>query len=315
MIQSSRLLNQAHFRESNVSIRTIVAAVALETDNDPVIARAMQLARQHGARLVFIHVIEDVFHRDEALPASVDAATLQRTAEQAAGDRIRGMIGDALPQGGVDIILETGKPYEVIHEIAQREQADILLIGPGNARSVRERVFGSTADRLVRIATSPVLVVRGAAVIPYAHVSVAMDFSAPARAAFEAAARLAGQAEMELVHMVEIPLTYEQAMLKAGTPKMEIQRYRRSKVSAARRQLVEFVTEPRGFSVEPSLRIVQGEASAALVRLSRSGRTDLLALGLHSRNKMARALLGSVARRVLQGAACDLLVVGAKALP
>jgi nucleotide-binding universal stress UspA family protein len=188
-----------------------------------------------------------------------------------------------------------------------------LLIGPGNARNIRERVFGSTADRLVRIAASPVLVVRIAATKPYAHVSVAMDFSEPARAAFEAAAHLAGQAEMELVHMVEIPLSFEQAMLKAGTPKLEIQRYRRGKVNAARAQLIDFAEEPRAFTVQPSLRVLQGGASTALVRLSRSGRTELLALGLHSRNMVARALLGSVARHVLQAAKCDILVVGAKA--
>jgi len=297
-----------------MSIRTIVAALALEIDADPVVSRALQLAQQHGARLIFIHVIENVFHYDEGLPAPADATSLQRTVEQTAYDRICMMIEeDGARRDTAEIILEIGKPYEVVHELAQREQADILLIGPGKARSVRERVFGSTADRLVRIAASPVLVVRTAGAKPYAHISVAMDFSGPSRAAFEAAAHLARQAEMELVHMVEVPLTFEQAMLKAGTPKMEIQRYRREKMRAARRQLTAFAAEPRSFSVKPGLRVLQGEASAALVRLSRSGRTDLLALGLHSRNMMARALLGSVARRVLQDATCDILVVGAQA--
>ncbi|HWJ69814.1 MAG TPA: universal stress protein [Sphingobium sp.] len=295
-----------------MSIRTIVAALALETDDDPVAARALQLARQHGAKLVFIHVIENGFGQAESLPAPADAATLQAAVEQAAGARIRAMIGEARPQEAV-IILEAGKPYEVIDHLARREQADLLLIGPGKARNVRERVFGSTADRLVRIADRPVLVVRAGGAASYAHISVAMDFSASSRAAFEVAAGLAGDAAMELVHMVEIPLTFEQAMLKAGTPQLEIRRYRRDKANAVRQKLADFVAESRDFSVEPGLRVVQGEASAALVRLSRSGRTDLLALGLHSRTMMARALLGSVARHVLQGAACDVLVVGARA--
>lgn len=42
-----------------MSINTIVAALALETDNDPVAGRALQLARQHKARLVFVHAVED----------------------------------------------------------------------------------------------------------------------------------------------------------------------------------------------------------------------------------------------------------------
>lgn len=39
-------------------VKTIVAALDLETDSDAVLGRAVQLTTEHGARLVVAHVIE-----------------------------------------------------------------------------------------------------------------------------------------------------------------------------------------------------------------------------------------------------------------
>ena len=206
-------------------VRTIIAALALETEGDPVADRALQLARQHGARLVFVHVIEDGALHETGLPASADAETLRRTLEQDAADRLRQMAGDDSARA-VEIVVAAGKPFEVIIETAKREAADLIVIGPGNARNIREKVFGSTADRVVRSAPGPILVVRSPAHEAYERVAVAMDFSEASTAATQAAAHLAPEAAVELIHVVEIPLAFEQAMRKAGTPQAVIDRYR-----------------------------------------------------------------------------------------
>src|SRR5690606_18968442 len=100
-----------------------------------------------------------------------------------------------------------------------------------------ERLFGSTADRIVCSGPCPILVVKRETNKHYSSVVAAIDFSPMSFAAAQAAARLAPQAVLELVHALEIPLTFEQAMLKTGTPQLEIDRYRRAKVRAAREDL------------------------------------------------------------------------------
>mgnify|MGYP001291983926 CR=1 FL=1 len=290
-----------------MSINTIVAALALETDNDPVAGRALQLARQHAARLVFVHAVEDTSPGGD-LPVSLDVSALHAIVERNAVDRIRQLTGNPGSEAVVDIVVETGKPYQVIDEIVQREGADLIVIGPGKAKNMREKVFGSTADRVVRTARQPILVVRTSVANPYRHTTVAVDFSTASRAAVKAALRLAPDAVIELIHAIETPLAFEQAMLRAGTSQKEIDRYRRARASEARRQISASLEEHDLPLVRARLRIVHGDAAQALVRLTRRCRTDLMALGTHGGNALSQLLLGSVARHVLHAAGCDVLV-------
>lgn len=292
-----------------MSINTIVAALALETDSDPVVGRALQLAYQHEARLIFVHVVEDTIPGDR-LPGSLDAAALHAMAEGDAADRIRQLTGNSDPKVTADIVVRTGKPYRLIDEVAQHEGADLIVIGPGKAKNIREKVFGSTADRLVRTASRPILVVRLLVPEPYRRISVAADFSTASQAAAKAALHLAPDAAFEFVHAIEIPLGFEQAMLRAGTSQKEIDRYRRARAGEARHQIGASLAQANLPPARMKLRIVQGDASQALVRLTRRGRTDLIALGTHGGNALSQALLGSVARHVLRAAGCDVLVSG-----
>lgn len=290
-----------------MSINTIVAALALETDNDPVAGRALQLARQHAARLIFVHAVEDRPPGGD-LPVSLDVSALHAMVERNAADRIRQLTDNPGSEAAVEIVVEIGKPYQVIDEIVQREGADLIVIGPGKAKNMREKVFGSTADRVVRTARQPILVVRSSVANPYRHIAVAADFSTASRAAAKAALRLAPDAVIELVHAMETPLAFEQAMQRAGTSQKEIDRYRRARASEARRQISASLEKHDLPLVQAKLRIVDGDAAQALVRFTRHGRTDLIALGTHGGNALSQILLGSVARHVLRAAGCDVLV-------
>src|SRR5690606_31453103 len=140
-------------------------------------------------------------------------------------------------------------------------------------------LFGSTADRLVRSSPCPVLVVKRRANEPYRRAVAAIDCSPMSSAAADAATRIAPEATMELVHALEIPLSFEQAMLKAGTPQAEINRYRHAKAQAARKELRSACASLSTLK-DSKIRIVRGAPATTLVRLARSGRTDFIALGI-----------------------------------
>lgn len=299
--------------EKALSIRTIVAALSLETDNDPVARRALQLAAQHEARLVLVHIIENI--GDDATWKTIGTVSPLSALRQQADGRIRRMIGSDGQHDRVEIVVDAGAAHAIINDLAQRAGADLLVIGPGKPQTVRERFFGSTADRLVRLAPCPILVARNAIPVRYEKISVAVDFSAGSEAALRAAAELVQGASINLVHIVDIPLQFEQAMLKVGTSQAEIERYREERIKAARRQLGDFLEHQNHLSISVRTQVLGGTPAETLIALSRSGEADLLALGLQGRNAIARVLLGSVAQRVLQAAGCDVLAVGEASLP
>ncbi|MCP8894699.1 universal stress protein [Shinella daejeonensis] len=293
-----------------MTIKTIIAAIALESGDEPVVRRAIQLAAEHESRLILVHAIESLSASDPDLPtpATVEAIAQVLTADAAAS--LERLAASADLQAEVRV--ECGKPDHIIDQLARDANADLLIIGPGKPQNLRERLFGSTADRVVRSSPCPILVVKRETNEPYRSVVAAIDFSPISIAAAQAAAGLAPQAVLELVHALEIPLTFEQAMLKAGTPQLEIDRYRQAKARAAKDGLNSIVTK---LSMQGNIRVVRGNAATALVRLARSRKTDLVALGVQGRNAVSKMVLGSVARRVLAASSCDVLLARDTVLP
>lgn len=293
-----------------MTIQTIVAAIALENGDELVARRALQLAAEHASRLILVHAIESLPASDPDLPspAREDAIARSLTADAAASLKRLAVSTDVQ----VEVRVECGKADQVIDQMARDTNADLLIIGPGKPQNLRERLFGSTADRIVRSGPCPILVVKRETNEQYSSVVAAIDFSPMSFAAAQAAARLAPQAALKLVHALEIPLTFEQAMLKTGTPQLEIDRYRQAKAREAREGLNSIRAS---LSMPGKIRVVRGDAATALVRLARSGKTDLVALGVQGRNAVSKMVLGSVARRALAASSCDVLLARDSALP
>jgi nucleotide-binding universal stress UspA family protein len=62
-------------------------------------------------------------------------------------------------------------------------------------------------------------------------------------------------------------------------------------------------------AVQPETRLLQGLTAAEIVRFAKEGGYDLIVMGTHGRSGLARVLLGSVAARVVQTAACPVLTM------
>ena len=290
-----------------MSIKTILVALALQDGCKRVADRAVQLATEHGAQLVGLHVMEAALPAYADLPVAVDGDAVAHVLEQQAAGQLQALLGHAARPDQLHV--RTGKAHEVIREQTEACAADLVVIGPGAAKNLREKVFGSTADKVVRCVERPVLVVRSASPDAYRRVAVGVDFSDHATAAVAWAGRLAPTAVRELVHSMDIPLQFEQAMLQAGTSQLEIERYRTARIEAAREKMIMAYGGNGGLPAGTTARIVQGDPAVALCKASRRRAVGLVAVGTQGLNVVARHLLGSVARKVLAGAACDVLVV------
>jgi nucleotide-binding universal stress UspA family protein len=142
---------------------------------------------------------------------------------------------------------------------------------------------------------------------PYQQVATAVDFSPQSAAAIKEARRLAPEAALQLIHAIGIPLTFKQAMLRASTPQIKVQKYRLARAGKARDDLSAFACAVVRMD-KVATHILEGEPSPALVRFSKSRRIDLLAMCPHGRSVVYHALLGSVTLRVLKEAGCDVLI-------
>jgi nucleotide-binding universal stress UspA family protein len=143
------------------------------------------------------------------------------------------------------------------------------------------------------------------------RVVVPTDFSACAQEAWALARRLASAFASELVPVhvvVESPLW--------GEGPFNMDRVRETYDAArarARAELDQWAAQgtAEGLEVRPALRT--GVPHEEIVALAADERADLLVIGTHGRGGARRALLGSVADRVMRLAPCPVLTVRAAA--
>lgn len=288
-------------------LTTIIAALDLEAGSDGVLARAIQVAAAHAAQLIVLHVIEAEPVLQMASHLNLGESDLRDRLEQQALAAIEPLVIECRRLRRTDVRVAFGSPHEVIVDVARERDADLIVLGPGKKHTLRDKILGSTADRVIRMSPASILLAKGPSSGPYRHLAIAVDGTTQSARAVMEARRLAPDAEARLVHAIEIPLAFQQAMLRAGTSRIEMERYRSARADNAREELSAFQRDTLGAEVLP-IAILDGAPGPALVRFSKNSGTDLLALGTHGRGAAMQALLGSVARRVLAEATCDVLV-------
>ena len=116
---------------------------------------AAGMSRQFDAELLVVYAVEDyIFPVDLG-----DVDSYFRELCQKAARELEEVIAPELPE---DIRIRTsakiGKPHKIITETAEAERADLIVIPTHGYGRVKHAVLGSTAERVVRHAKCPVLV-------------------------------------------------------------------------------------------------------------------------------------------------------------
>jgi nucleotide-binding universal stress UspA family protein len=105
-----------------------------------------------------------------------------------------------------DVSVVFGEHYSTIIDMAEKENADLVVVGKHRQDALLDLFRGSTGERLLRFGARPVLVVKDRATIPYLRALVAVDFSSCSRKAWLFALELFPDAQFELMHAFDIPL-------------------------------------------------------------------------------------------------------------
>ncbi|QLD89591.1 universal stress protein [Natronomonas salina] len=138
--------------------RTVLVAVDGSEASSDVLAHGIAIASGRDASVEILTVVEpsgnplgfgveDVTEIDEAIADLVDTVI-------GVGD-----VGDVT----TNVEIRRGRPaYELILEYADEVEADVIVAGRHGTSTLPESVLGSTADRVSRLATIPVVIVPAA---------------------------------------------------------------------------------------------------------------------------------------------------------
>ncbi|WP_236199085.1 universal stress protein [Pseudomonas pseudonitroreducens] len=265
--------------------RNLLVAHDLSVEADIAVRRAAQLARQHGASVTLLHVIEEFFP-DRMM------ATVREAAEVALRDAARSSgLGDC------QLLIRQGRAANNVTEAVQELGADLLLIG-AHHQQLLERFDGTTLERIARHCRAPILLAVEESAAPYAKALAGLDLSHCSCQAWRAGYRLLTPAAELLA------LNAYQPGKKAGRADSHLQ---------TQRELLRQALQDERAQVPPSgpqllCAVQQGTAQQALETALREWAPDLLILGSRSRGAIEQAMLGSATRYFLRRPPCDVLI-------
>jgi nucleotide-binding universal stress UspA family protein len=139
--------------------RKILIATDGSENNRSAICEAMRLAQALGSDLVVVYVIDTGVLNSAAFGEGADFVLSSLKAE---GDKAIGLVRE-LAKGtnvAVDAQILQGKPASAITSFAAKNGIDLIVVGASGKSGIEELLLGSVADRVIRTASCPVLVVK-----------------------------------------------------------------------------------------------------------------------------------------------------------
>jgi nucleotide-binding universal stress UspA family protein len=279
---------------------------------------AVRLARDSGAALRFVLVhetrINTVPMPEGAIVSPEDAAAI-REAESRYLEDVLGRLDAPSVKATGDVV--DGMAATTLAEEIMTWKADLVVMATHGRGPVTRFWLGSVADYLLRHVATPVLLLRPrdevdwpAADLHLKTILVPLDLSSASEAVLEPAIALAllHRAKVELVHVVEPVLGIPPTPFPFPLPAMtEVDDKNQQE---AERSLAALASSLAGKGVEVAHRVLVGStvASAVLEHVDAT-HPDLVALATHGRSGFRRALVGSVADKIIRGTHQPVLVV------
>ncbi|RJQ10204.1 MAG: universal stress protein [Dehalococcoidia bacterium] len=157
----------------------ILVATDLSERSRLAVRRAALIAAAARARLHVLHVV------DEAQPPEIVEAHLS-----GASAWLREHLPSDCEAATADVIVREGDPHSQIIAVGDELSVDLIVLGEHRERLLLDAFVGTTAERILRVASRPVLIVHSESLEPYGRVHIATDLSEPSAHAARTAHRL-----------------------------------------------------------------------------------------------------------------------------
>lgn len=142
-------------------------AILVPTDfsefSDKAVRQAVDIAEQHNAKIYLLHVVDKL--QQCAIDYCIPMETMmkvQSDSEKEAAKKMKEEADKILKTKKIDLVFDvkSGTPYEEILKEQQERKADLIVIASHGRTGILKSLIGSVAERVMREAKCPVLLVR-----------------------------------------------------------------------------------------------------------------------------------------------------------
>lgn len=148
-----------------ISFNKVICATDFSESSKRALDHARTLAGRFESELLLLHVVDDVPTAvapvgGAAVDSAVNVTEYQEHLVENARQRLEGLVADQADSGAlIRWQVAEGRPSRKIVQLAEKENADLIVLGTHGHGRFHRFIFGSVAERVVRSAPCPVLTV------------------------------------------------------------------------------------------------------------------------------------------------------------
>ncbi|MFA5074448.1 MAG: universal stress protein [Nitrospirota bacterium] len=144
-----------------MQIKTILFPTDFSNGARAAMDHAVSLAQNYHAKLILLHVIQDIAVSEWYIPPSLSVSAITEDLEKNAQQEMEKWAADlSVNIKNMEKIVVRGVPFVEIIKTARDKNADLIVIGTHGRTGIDHMLFGSTAEKVVRKSPCPVLTVR-----------------------------------------------------------------------------------------------------------------------------------------------------------
>jgi nucleotide-binding universal stress UspA family protein len=302
---------------------TDLSGVSLEA-----LVMARTLAQRFGAEIDLLHVVPSLEIAYPLAPVYVpvpfDVAEYEQSLCTAAREQMTGVAARyGLPTERVHAIVGVGAPADEIVDTAEREKDDLIVMATHGHTGWRHLVFGSVAEKVMRLARCPVLLCpsgqsnaatadAGPATTntvtprewPLRKIVCSTDFSQESLKGVDTAIAWATQLGAELIIVHAVPSIDRYPSLVIAVDDIEA-----SMEADAAKELYGIVAHRAPEALQRRYIVRSGNAAHEIVDVAREEGAELIVTATHGRTGWRHLAFGSVAVAVIRMSPCPVLTI------
>jgi nucleotide-binding universal stress UspA family protein len=145
----------------SIQVKKILVPIDFSEYSKSALKYATSFAEIFHSELVLVYVIEPVIYPPDFSMGQISIPAVDLEMDKRAKEELEKLAQTEFNSSiKVTTMVKTGKPFVEIIETAKEEEVDLIIISSHGHSGVEQILFGSTAEKVVRKSTCPVLTIR-----------------------------------------------------------------------------------------------------------------------------------------------------------